>query len=137
MKWNLNLKIYWITIVWAKWQIIIPKECREDFKIQIWDEFDLIMSDKKAFGIWRWNIEREMKKDDPKFCNFENLWNLKIWTKFQFVIPCVIRKELWIESTDSLLVIWKRKNHKDEWIWFIKNDNIQYLLDFIQDYTKV
>lgn len=132
MKDNLNLKIYGITKVWTKWQIIIPKDCREDFDIKSWDDFVLVMVDKKAFGIWKPRLQKQ---------NFskrliEKIWDIQIWTKYQFVIPSNIRTEYWIKPKDTLLVIWKQKAKWEEWVWFIKNDNIEYFLDFIKDYIK-
>lgn len=127
---DLNLKIYWVTTVWPKGQIIIPKEWRGDLNVKIWALFDIVLVDKVAFWIWeKPDCKKEAKKD---VLELENYWNICIWTKFQFVIPSNIRKELNINPWDSLIVIWKWW----KWIWFIKNDKIEYLLDFIKEQTK-
>ena len=119
---NVNLKIYWVTTVWPKWQIIIPKECRGDYSIDIWTEFELAMVDKSAFGLGLpWKCDEEKEKE---WKLIESQGFINIWTKFQFVIPLLIRNELWINSKDSLIVVWK----SDEWLGFIKNDKIEYLL---------
>lgn len=128
MKNNFNLKIYWITTVWAKWQIIIPKEARDDFDIIIWNEYELAMIDKKTFGIWS-TINYKILKFAKTLWLIEKQWFVKIWTKFQFVIPNNVRKEIYIKTWDNLLVIWKL-DHK--WLWFIKNDNIEYLFEYIK-----
>ncbi len=127
---NIGLKIYWVTTVWQKGQIIIPKECRDDFWIIIWSDFCVAMADKSAFWIWKMcAIEKEIKLWKKLV---EKFWDIKIWTKYQFVIAAPIRSELWIETGDSLIVIWR----KNEWLWFIKNDKIEYLLNYIKDVTK-
>lgn len=134
MKENLNLKIYGTTKVWAKWQIIIPKDCREDLNIKTGDEFILAMVDNQAFGIWRPLMKRN--KETHRHRCLEKIWEIQVWTKYQFVIPSILRKKLWIESENTLLIIWKQRAKWEEWVWFIKNDNIEYLLDFIKDYVN-
>lgn len=127
---EIDLKIYWVTTVWPKWQVIIPKECRTDFEVKVWWEFEIIMLDKVAFWIWKKCEENCKKNGEAKLIEHKSFLN--IWTKFQFVIPATIRKELNIEPGDTLVSIWKWK----EWLWFIKNDKIEYLLGFIKEATK-
>lgn len=127
---NINLKIYSITSVWLKWQVIIPKDSRIDLSINIWEEFEIVLVDNSAFGIWRKkNMDCEI---DKNIKNIEKKWNINIWTKFQFVIPAEIRKELWIESGDNLIIIWRN----NEWLAFVKNDRIDFLLDYIKEVTN-
>lgn len=129
MKDNINLKIYWVTTIWPKWQVIIPKDGRNDLNISIWTQFWIALIDKKAFWIWSVpDLKSEVNRDTWWLWNVQELWQIKIWTKFQFVIPNQIRKELNMLSWDTLIVLWK----SNKWIWFIKNDNIEYLLDFIK-----
>jgi len=130
MREDLNLKIYWVTTVWPKGQIIIPRDVREEFNIMVWIEYVIVMMEKTAFWIWLSLTCNNSIDNDMKL--IEKFWSINIWTKFQFVIPCDIRKELGINPWDNLIVTWKWK----EWIWFIKNDKIEYLLDFIKENTK-
>ncbi len=124
---DLNLKIYWLTTVWAKWQVIIPKELRNDLNVKVWVEFKVFLVEKVAF----WILEKNKIKKPKSILELENYWDINIGTKFQFVIPSNIRKKLNINPWDSLIVIWKWW----KWIWFIKNDKIEYLLDFIKKQT--
>ena len=43
------LKIYWVTTVWTKWQIIIPLEARNDMSINIANTYE-----NKKYSIWSW-----------------------------------------------------------------------------------
>lgn len=137
---KIPLKIYWVASVWAKWQIILPIEAREDFDIKIWKIFwinsmNCIESRKNqeniAFAIYEdfKNIEYLKKIKEKKWIIFMNKSEIKIWTKFQFVIPVQIRNDLNIEPGNSLIVIWK----KWQWIWFIRNDKINLLFEFIKE----
>lgn len=131
---NLNLKIYGVTTVWPKWQIIIPKESRNDLNIKAWFSYMLFIISKKAFWLWAKDLskgKKEMILNDmiKNFDSIDEIWEIKIWTKNQFVIPSIVRKELWIEIWDNLIAIWK----SNEWIWFIKNDNINFLFEFIKN----
>lgn len=135
MQKNNSIKIYWVALVWAKWQIILPNEAREDFLIETWKTFfshNIKYKEKEkikniAFSIY----ENEEKINSIKKCNiiFENETEIKIWTKFQFVIPVKIRNNLEIIPWNSLIVVGKK------WygIWFIKNDKIDYLFKFIKE----
>ncbi|NDK08212.1 hypothetical protein EOM39_03100 [Candidatus Gracilibacteria bacterium] len=128
MKNNFNLKIYGITTVGAKGQIIIPKEARDDFDIIIGNEYELAMIDKKTFGIGS-TINYKILKFAKTLGLIEKQGFIKIGTKFQFVIPSNVRKEIYIKTGDNLLVIGKL-DHKG--LGFIKNDNIEYLFEYIK-----
>ena len=88
-----NLKIYWVTLVWTKWQIILPAECRKDFEIDVWD----------IFYIWTFK-EMAFVMSNDKICSEDSIWKfeefieneeqIRVWTKFQFVIPKQIRELL-------------------------------------------
>lgn len=124
---TLNLKIYWVTTVWPKGQVIIPKETRKCLNIQEWKEFTIVLVDNMAFWI-------SMAGDVHNHCDLEDRtiefeWKVTIWSKYQFVIPSIIRSNLWIVPKDTLVVIWKW----DEWVAFIKNDNIEYLFEYIKE----
>ena len=45
-----NLKIVWTTSVWARWQIVIPKDIRDKLDIKPWDNMVVLMKDEKY--IW-------------------------------------------------------------------------------------
>lgn len=128
MKKKLNLKIYWVVTVWPKWQIIVPKDCRSEFWITKSDNFEIVMVEKTAFWI---KLKCEFEDDEP-IKLIEDFWKVKIWTKYQFVIPLSIRKQLNIEPWDNLIVVSKEK----KWLWFIKNNEIEFLLEYIKKMTK-
>lgn len=126
-----NLKIYWVTLVWTKWQIILPAECRKDFEIDVWD----------IFYIWTFK-EMAFVMSNDKICSEDSIWKfeefieneeqIRVWTKFQFVIPKQIRELLEIETWNSIIVVW------ESWYWlgFIKNDKIDFLLTYIKESFK-
>lgn len=118
-----SFKIYGVTSVWTKWQIIVPRETRRDFDIDIWDEFIIWVFKEIAFWIWR------KKQNDRVDNDFIDVWKIIIWTKYQFVIPSTIRNSLNILPWDSLVLIWKPW----QWVWFTKNDNIDFVFSFIKD----
>ena len=127
---TLNLKIYGVTTVWPKGQVIIPKERRKVLNVKEWEEFKIVLVDNTAFWISiSWDIHNNCDLEN-KTIEFEG--NVTIWSKFQFVIPSVIRTSLWITPKDNLVVIWKW----EEGIAFIKNDNIEYLFDYIKESIK-
>lgn len=43
--WIKSLKLWWITTIWPKWQIVIPKDIREKMNMNPWDSVVLIYSD--------------------------------------------------------------------------------------------
>lgn len=43
-----NEKFVWISRVWERWQIVIPKEAREMFGIKPWDSI-IVLCDKKKW----------------------------------------------------------------------------------------
>lgn len=47
------MKLYWITNVWAKWQIVIPKEIRDKLWIESWDSLAILLKDDKYIWIVR------------------------------------------------------------------------------------
>lgn len=123
---NIKLKIYWVVTVWQKWQVIIPKECREDLDILVWSKYSIADIEQKAFALWI-NI-KDISKENLWF-KLEEIWEVSIWSKYQFVIPSTLRKELGISVWDNLITIWK----ENKWLWFIKNDNIDFLFEYIRE----
>lgn len=126
MNHKINLKVYWVTTVWPKGQIIIPKDSRNEIKFQAWKDYELVLIDKMA--LWLWMKNETTKKLKSNFNSLEHIWPVSLWSKFQFVIPVKIRQLLNINPWDALVVIWK----SNEWLWFIKNDHIDFLFEYIR-----
>jgi bifunctional DNA-binding transcriptional regulator/antitoxin component of YhaV-PrlF toxin-antitoxin module len=63
--WN-NLKIEWTANIWMKWQIVIPKQARNKFNLNTWDDL-VVLSGK----FWIMLIKSTDLKD--MMDNFENL----------------------------------------------------------------
>ena len=128
-----SLKIYSVASVWPKWQIILPLECREDLKIDIWNIFNIWRIENIAFVI--------SKEDLLKKCFFGNFeTKIKVWTKFQFVIPVEVRNQLEIKPGDTLLIVWWSLSiiwKKWNGIWFIRNDKINFLFHYIKKYFSI
>lgn len=128
--WKSYLKIYWMSTVWAKWQIALPKETREDLDMNIGSEYDLFMIAWKTFWIWP-SKSVEIVEFKKIFWKIERISSIKIWTKYQFVIPSVVRKQLEISTWDNLLVLGKSDG---QWVWFVKSTNMQMLFEYIKKY---
>lgn len=126
MNHKINLKVYWVTTVWPKGQIIIPKDSWDEINFTIWKDYELVLIDKMA--IWIWMKNNVTKRIKTKFSSLEIIWLVTIWSKHQFVIPIKIRHLLNINPWDSLVVIGK----SNEWLWFIKNDHINFLFEYIR-----
>lgn len=127
---EMNLKIYWVVTIWPKGQVIIPKDARDDFDIKESLQQNIAVIDRKGFAIWtKQNIEIECSIDHKLV---EQEGTIKIGTKFQFVIPSSVRNKLEIWPKDNLLVIWKWC----VWIGFIKNDKIEYVLNYIKENSQ-
>jgi AbrB family looped-hinge helix DNA binding protein len=47
----LKMKLHWITTIWPKWQLVIPKEVRDILKLSPWDKVAIILKWDKAMGI--------------------------------------------------------------------------------------
>jgi len=126
----MNLKIYGVVTIGPKGQVIIPKDARVDFEIKESIELDIAIIDRMGFWIWSHeHIKKECLTEDK---TVEHEWTIKIWSKLQFVIPASVRNKLEIEPKDNLLVIWKWCI----WIGFIKNDKIEYMLNYIKENSE-
>lgn len=123
---KINLKVYWVTTVWPKGQVIIPKDSREEVKMKVWMDYELVLIDNMA--LWLGMKNSATAKLKTNFSSFQIIWPVSVWSKFQFVIPIRIRQLLDIKPWDSLVVIWK----SNEWLWFIKNDHIDFLFEYIR-----
>lgn len=127
---EINLKIYGVVTIGTKWQVIIPKDARLDFDIKESMELDIAIIDRIWFWIWsQENIEKECAIKNK---TVEHEWTINIGSKLQFVIPASVRNKLEIEPKDNLLVIWKWCI----WIGFIKNDKIEYILNYIKENSQ-
>ena len=49
------MKLYWVVTIWAKWQIVIPKEIREKLNIWHWDTMAVLLKDDK----YVWLVKNE------------------------------------------------------------------------------
>lgn len=49
-KCHFNIKLSWTGTVWPKWQIVIPKDVRDQLNIQPWDSFVFLIESWKF--IW-------------------------------------------------------------------------------------
>lgn len=67
-----------------------------------------------------------MKKEN---CKIKLCWTTTIWPKGQLVIPKEIRDKLNINPWDSMTIILK----DDKFIWILKNEDINELLEFIKN----
>ena len=67
---------------------------------------------------------------DKKSCPHDmKIWgNVTVGSKWQIVIPKEVRDLIWIWPKDNLVVITKGNTV----VWFMKNDNIEHLLNYIQ-----
>ncbi|RKW21207.1 AbrB/MazE/SpoVT family DNA-binding domain-containing protein [Candidatus Gracilibacteria bacterium] len=127
-----NLKIYGVTLVGAKGQIILPAECRKDFEINVGDIFYIGTFKEVAFVM-----------SNEKICSEENIWKfkefieneeqIKVGTKFQFVIPKQIRELLEIKTGNSIIVV----GESGHGLGFVKNDKIDFLLEYIKESFKI
>ena len=61
-----ELKIEWTANIWMKWQIVIPKQVRNKFNLNTWDDL-VVMSG----SFWIMLIKSSDLKDMME--NFENL----------------------------------------------------------------
>jgi len=53
-----KIKLCWTTSIWPKWQIVIPKEIRDNLNLNHWDSVTILLKDDKFIGI--------VKNDDLK-----------------------------------------------------------------------
>jgi len=48
-----EIKLYWTVTIWAKWQLVIPKEIRNKLKIKAGDSITVLMKNDKFIGLVR------------------------------------------------------------------------------------
>ena len=120
-----SLKIYSVASVWPKWQIILPLECREDLKIDIWNIFNIWRIENIAFVIFK-----EDSENNESFASLPEKDEKNILKKDQLEIkPGDTLLIVWW----SLSIIWKKWNG----IWFIRNDKINFLFHYIKKYFSI
>lgn len=121
-----DLKIYWIATIWPKWQIMIPKEARDENILVMLGGYIVFILDEKWFWIWK---NDKTLKELKTMINIKIVSNnIKLNSKNQFVIPVSIRTRLNLKPWDNLITIWKW----NWWLWFIKNNDIEYLFEYIK-----
>jgi len=52
------MKIEWTATIWIKWQIVIPKNVRDKFNLDVWDDL-VVLSSKR----WIMLVKSENLKD--------------------------------------------------------------------------
>lgn len=48
-----EIKLYWTTTIWPKWQLVIPKEIRDKLWLNSGDSMSIILKDDKFIWILR------------------------------------------------------------------------------------
>lgn len=54
------MKLYWTTSIWAKWQIVIPKEIRDKLELKTGDSLSILLKWDKFIGLIRNNDLMEL-----------------------------------------------------------------------------
>lgn len=62
------MKIEWTATIWIKWQIVIPKNVRDKFDLDVWDDL-VVLSSKR----WIMLVKSENLKD--MISSFEEIIN--------------------------------------------------------------
>lgn len=57
---NCEIKLYGTTTIWAKWQIVIPKDIRDKLNLKAWDSMTILMKNDKFIGLVRNQDIREL-----------------------------------------------------------------------------
>lgn len=68
-----EIKLYWTTTIWPKWQIVIPKEIRTKLNLEAWDSITVLMKNDKFIGL----IKNEDINELMEFIEKEKNINLK------------------------------------------------------------
>lgn len=59
-KHSCDMKLYWTTSIWAKWQIVIPKEIRDKLELKTGDSLSILLKWDKFIGLIRNNDLMEL-----------------------------------------------------------------------------
>lgn len=63
----INLKIVWLTTIWPRWQLVIPKEVRDKLWLENWDNMVVLMKDNKFL----WLVKNDNIWDLMKYITSE------------------------------------------------------------------
>lgn len=55
-----EMKLYWTTSIWPKWQLVIPKEVREILGLNTWDSITVVVKDDRFIWLVRNNDLTEL-----------------------------------------------------------------------------
>lgn len=66
----INIKIVWTTSMWARGQIVIPKEVRKELWLKPWDNMVVLMRNNKYI----WLVKNE------------NIWDLMTYVTSEWVV---------------------------------------------------
>lgn len=80
-KWKQDFKMIWISQVWSKWQIVIPKEARSELNLEHWTDVAILLVTLEDFSMI-WIIRNNHLQDFFNHVNqmmkdVENLTNTK------------------------------------------------------------
>lgn len=54
-KCDMKLKLVWLTTIGPKWQVVIPKDVRDQLNIKAWDQFAVLIKNNK----YVWLVQSE------------------------------------------------------------------------------
>lgn len=71
-KHSCDMKLYWTTNIWPKWQIVIPKEIRDRLDLKTGDSLSVLLKWDKFIGLIRNNDLMELMEFIKQMENEKN-----------------------------------------------------------------